>query len=138
MTEIKLKRLSGFKFEASNSIGKTAILDGPAKIGGSDDGLRPMEMLLIGLAGCSSIDVLMILEKGRQEVKDLEVVVQAERADAVPAVFTTINVHFKASGSLTAKRLESAVALSMEKYCSVAAMLDKVAKITHSCEILER
>jgi putative redox protein len=137
MTEIQLKRISGYKFEASNSIGKTAILDGPAKIGGTDDGLRPMEMLLIGLAGCSSFDVLMILEKGRQDVQDLDVSVKAERADAVPAVFTDIHVHFRATGGLTVKRLESAVQMSMEKYCSVSAMLGKAANITFSCEKLE-
>lgn len=136
MTEINLKRISGYKFEASNSLGKTAILDGPAKIGGSDDGLRPMEMLLIGLAGCSSFDVLHTLEKSRQEVKDLNVSVKGERADEIPAVYTHIKVHFTATGNVELKRLERAVALSMEKYCSVSAMLGKTAKIEFSSEVL--
>lgn len=137
MTEINLKRVSGYKFEATNSLGKSAILDGPAKIGGTDDGLRPMEMLLIGLAGCSSFDVLHTLEKGRQEVEDLDVKVTGERADAVPAVYTKIHAHFKASGKVTEKRLAQAVQLSMEKYCSVSAMLGKSAEITFSHEVVE-
>ena len=136
MTEITLKRLSGFKFEAENSLGKKAILDGPAKIGGSDDGVHPMEMVLMGLAGCSSFDVLSILQKGRQRVDDLEVKVQAERADAVPAVFTKIHLHFRASGDVSEKRLAQAVELSMKKYCSVSAMLSKSAEITHSYEVM--
>ena len=135
MTEITLKRKEGFKFEAINSLGKTAILDGPASIGGTDDGVRPMEMVLMGLAGCSSFDVLHILQKGRQDVEDLEVKVKAERVDAVPAVFTKIHLHFIASGGMTEKRLAQAVELSMEKYCSVSAMLAKSVEITHSYEI---
>lgn len=137
MTEVSLKRISGFKFEAVNSLGKTAVLDGPEKIGGTDDGVRPMEMVLMGLAGCSSFDVLHILQKGRQNVEDLEVKVQAERADAVPAVFTKIHLHFIASGEVSEKRLKQAVELSMEKYCSVSAMLSKSAEITHSYELKE-
>lgn len=136
MTEITLTRLSGYQFEARNSLGKTAILDGPAKIGGGDDGLRPMEMLLIGLAGCSGFDVLQTLQKGRQVVEDMEVQVKGERADAVPAIFTRIHVHFKVSGQVTEKRLEQAVSLSMEKYCSVSAMLGKSAKIDYDFEIV--
>ncbi len=134
-TTISLKRVSGYKFEAQNSLDKTMVLDGPAKIGGTDDGFRPMEMLLVGLAGCSSFDVLHTLEKGRQEVEDLDIKVDAERVDAIPAVFSKIHVHFAASGKVTEKRLEQAVSLSIEKYCSVAAMLCKTAEITHSIEI---
>lgn len=136
MTEINLKRIEGLKFEAINSLGKTAILDGPEKIGGTNDGLRPMEMLLIGLAGCSSFDIIHILQKGRQDVQDFDVNVKAERADAIPSVFTDIHLHFKASGQLSQKRLDQAVQLSMEKYCSVSAMLGQSCKITHSCEIV--
>jgi putative redox protein len=135
-TKISLKRVDGYKFEAVNSLNKSVILDGPAKIGGSDDGFRPMEMVLVGLAGCSSFDVLHTLEKGKQEVKDLEISVEAERADAVPAVYTKIHLHFTVSGEVTEKRLEQAVSLSVEKYCSVAAMLVKTATITHSSEII--
>jgi putative redox protein len=136
-TEIKLSRRGGYRFEASNRLGKTAILDGPTKIGGNDDGMRPMEMVLVGLAGCSSFDVLHTLEKGRQKPEDVEVVVTAERADAVPAVFTKIAMHFKVSGAVTEKRLQQAIDLSVEKYCSVAAMLGKTAEISTSYEIVE-
>mgnify|MGYP006198560909 CR=1 FL=1 len=136
MTEINLKRIEGLKFEATNSIGKTAILDGPETIGGTNDGLRPMEMLLIGLAGCSSFDIVHILQKGRQDVQDFDVNVKAERADAIPSVFTDIHLHFKVRGELSQKRLDQAVELSMEKYCSVSAMLGQSCKIAHSCEIV--
>jgi putative redox protein len=134
-TIISLKRVSGYKFEAKNSLDKTVILDGPTKIGGSDDGFRPMEMVLVGLAGCSSFDVLHTLEKGRQEVGNLEITVDAERADAIPAVYTKIHLHFATTGKVTEKRLKQAVSLSVEKYCSVAAMLCKTATITHSIEV---
>ena len=136
-TEIKLSRRGGYRFEASNCLGKTAILDGPVKMGGNDDGMRPMEMVLVGLAGCSSFDVLHTLEKGRQIPEDVDVVVTAERADAVPAVFTKIAMHFKVSGAVTEKRLQQAIDLSVEKYCSVAAMLGKTAEISTSYEIVE-
>lgn len=135
MTEVHLKRLGGYRFEASNSLGKIAILDGPASIGGNDDGIRPMEMVLMGLAGCSSFDVLHILEKGREPIDTLEVHVQAERADAVPAVFTHIVLHFEASGGLSLKKLERAVELSVSKYCSVASMLVLTATIEHRCSL---
>lgn len=136
MTEITLKRLDGFKFEAKNSLGKTAVLDGPASIGGSDDGLRPMEMLLMGLAGCSGFDVLSILLKGRQKVDDFEISVQGDRADDIPKIFTKINVHFKVTGEVSEKRLNDAINLSMDKYCSASAMLSKAAELTSSFEII--
>lgn len=138
MVEVNLNRISGFKFEAQNSLGKSVVLDGPAKIGGTDDGLRPMEMLLIGLAGCSSFDLIHILEKGRDEVFDVDVKVQGERGDDIPSVFTKIHLHFKVSGSFSEKKLQRALQLSMEKYCSAAAMLGKVADISFDYEILNK
>ncbi len=135
MTEIKLKRLSGFRCELSNSLGKTAIIDGSKSIGGTEDGLRPMELLLMGLAGCSGFDVLSILQKGRQDVRDFEVTVKGERAETVPAVFTRILVHYEVSGPVELAKLERAVSLSLEKYCSVSAMLGKTAKIESTCAV---
>lgn len=133
--EVNLRRVSGCKFEATNENGNTATLDGPPSVGGQDAGVRPMEMVLMGLAGCSAVDVLLILEKGRQEVEDLDIRVSAERVDAVPAVFSTIHLHFAASGAVDEKKLQRAVALTMKKYCSVATMLEKTAEITHSCSV---
>ena len=135
MTEIRLERIEGLKFKALNAAGKSALIDGPASLGGSDDGVRPMEMILMGLAGCSSFDILHILKKSRQEVKDFDITVQGDRADAVPSVFTTIRVHFILTGELSEKHVKRAIDLSMEKYCSVSAMLEKSVKIEHSFEI---
>jgi putative redox protein len=120
MTEISLKNLGDFKFEAINSQGKSAILDGPAKIGGTDDGIRPMEMILMGLGGCSVFDMISILRKQRQEVESIDIKVQGERAETVPSVFTKINVIFEAKGKIDPKKLQKAADLSMEKYWSVS------------------
>ena len=133
--DVTLKRLSGFKFEAKNPQGKTAVLDGSINIGGTDDGIRPMEMVLMGLAGCSAFDVLIILEKARQKVADLNISVKGERANVVPAVFTKIHLHWEATGEVLPEKLQRAVALSMEKYCSAAAMLSKTAEITFSSAV---
>jgi putative redox protein len=97
-----------------------------------------MEMLLIGLGGCTAFDVVLMLQKSRQKLIDLEVDVQAERAEEIPKVFTQINVHYKFWGkALSAKHIERAVNLSAEKYCSASRMLDKTAQITSSWEIHE-
>ena len=133
---VNLKLVSGCKFEGTNSLGNKANIEGPPDLGGKNEGVRPMEIILMGLAGCSSLDVLHILKKGKAEVDNLEVDVQAERADAIPAVFTKINLHFKAKGSFTKEKLERAISLSMEKYCSVSKMLESTVKITTSFEML--
>ncbi len=135
MTEVKLNNLGDFKFECVNALGKSAILDGPAKIGGSEDGLRPMEMILMGLGGCSVFDMVSILRKQRQEVEGIDVIVQGERADAVPSVFTQIKIIFEARGKVDPLKLEKAAALSVEKYCSVAAMLEKTVDISFETRI---
>jgi putative redox protein len=105
-------------------------------MGGKNEGVRPMEMILMGLASCSSLDVLHILHKGKSEVTNLEVDVKAERANAIPAVFTNIHLHFKAKGDFTTEKLERAINLSMEKYCSVTKMLESTVNITTSFEIV--
>ena len=128
---IKLKHLSGAKFEAINEEGQTAVLDGPEVVGGKGEGVRPMEMVLMGLAGCAAVDVLLILQKGRQEVVNLDIDVKATRADAVPAVFRDIHIVFTAGGTFTEKQLARAAGLSIEKYCSAAAMLRPGVEITH-------
>ncbi|MBL8993549.1 MAG: OsmC family protein [Spirochaetia bacterium] len=121
--------------EAVNGQGKKVILDASASIGGKEDGFRPMEIMLAGLAGCSGIDILSMLEKGRQKVTDFQVKVNADRAETDPKVFTRIGIHYTVKGEVTDKRMQTAVDLSIEKYCSVAAMLSKTAKIEATYEI---
>ena len=134
--EIKLKRIEGMQFDCLSSAGHTVRIDGPPSIGGTDTGPRPMEMVLLGLAGCSAVDIMMILEKQRQKPADVDITVTAERADTVPAVFTKINIHVECTGGeVVLKKLEKACELSMEKYCSVSRMLESTVEITHSCSV---
>ena len=111
---------------------------GQSESGGRNLGVRPMEMLLLGLGGCSAYDVVHILRKGRQPVTDCVADIDASRAETDPKVFTKIHVHFTVSGkSLDPKRVEQAVKLSAEKYCSASIMLGKAAEITHDFEVVE-
>ena len=129
-TRVKLVQAGAAKFITTNAAGATGVIDGPADLGGENAGLRPMETLLAALAGCSSMDVIKILKKQRQHLERLEVDVNAERADAVPPVFTKIHLRFRAHGAVDLKKLEKAVALSVEKYCSVSKMLEPTVEIT--------
>ncbi|MEP1215231.1 MAG: OsmC family protein [Marinobacter sp.] len=126
-------------FRATSGSGHSVQLDGPPDHGGKDLGPRPMEMMLMGLGGCSSFDVMNILEKSRQDVTACHAELEAERADAVPAVFTRIHLHFVVTGrSLKENLVKRAVSLSAEKYCSASIMLEKAGvEITHSHEIRE-
>lgn len=122
--------------KATNSAGISFNMDGSPEIGGENLGMRPMEVLLSSLAGCSSMDVLSMLKKMREDVQDYKVEITGERdTDQVPAVFKTIHVHFILKGKLSEKNVEKAIVLSMEKYCSVTKMLEKAATITHSYAI---
>jgi putative redox protein len=108
------------------------------KIGGDNLGVRPMEMLLLGVAGCTMIDVVTTLKKMRQELTHCETKVNAERADDHPKVFTDIHIQFLVKGNdLDSKKVEKAITLSAEKYCSASIMLGKTASISHDFEILE-
>lgn len=128
--QIKLVQTGPVKFVATNPAGASAVIDGPADMGGENAGLRPMEMLLLALAGCSSMDVIHIMKKQRQNLERLEVEVDGERADAVPAVFTRIHLHFKGYGLIDLLKFQKAVELSMEKYRSVSKMLQPTVTIT--------
>ncbi len=138
--EVSVSKVAGdaspFKMEAVNSSGKKLAMDASISVGGKEDGFRPMETILAGLAGCSGIDILMMLEKGRQVVTDFKVKVNADRAETDPKVFTKIGIHFTVKGEVTDKRMQAAVDLSIQKYCSVAAMLSKTAKIDATYEIV--
>lgn len=118
--------------------GHALVMDGAPDIGGRNIGPRPTELVLVGLGGCTSIDVMMILQKQRQLVRDCIVEVTAERAENHPKVFTKIHVHFIVKGvGLDPKAVERAVNLSANKYCSISHMLNKTATITHDFEIVE-
>lgn len=125
-------------FVAEADSGHALVMDGSVEIGGRNLGPRPMELLLMGLGGCSSIDVVMILQKSRQDVRDCVVEISARRADQDPKVFTEIHLHFVISGkALDPKRVAHAIGLSAEKYCSASIMLGKTAVVTHDYEIRE-
>ena len=118
--------------------GHAVVMDGPPEHGGRNLGVRPMEMLLLGLGGCTQFDVVHILRKGRHTVDRCDVEIEAERAETEPKVFTRIHVHFIVAGpGLTDKVVARAVNLSAEKYCSASIMLGKVAEITHDFELVD-
>jgi putative redox protein len=131
--------VDGAMFVGESGSGHAVVMDGPESSGGRNMGLRPMEMVLIGTGGCSSFDVVSILKKSRQDVIDCVADIEATRADATPAVFETIHLHFKVSGrGLSEKQVDRAVSLSAEKYCSASIMLAAGGvKITHSFEVIE-
>ena len=134
----RVKLIEGVSFVGQSESGHSVVMDGAPESGGKNLGVRPMEMLLLGLGGCSAFDVVLILRKGRQQVTDCVADLSAERADTDPKVFTKIHVHFTVTGkSLDPKRVEQAVKLSAEKYCSASIMFSKTAEITHDFEIQE-
>ena len=118
--------------------GHAIVMDGPPEIGGGNLGVRPMEMLLLGMAGCTMIDVVSTLKKMREEVVDCQSQVSADRAEEYPKVFTNIHVHFILRGNqLNPSNVDKAIKLSAEKYCSASIMIGKTATITHDYEIIE-
>jgi putative redox protein len=134
----RVKWVEHATFVGETGSGHAVVMDGPPDHGGRNLGPRPMEMLLLGMGGCTAFDVIMILNKARQPVADCVVEIEAARADNEPRVFTAIHVHFIVSGrGLQEKHVQRAVQLSAEKYCSASIMLGKTATITHDFEILE-
>ena len=132
----RVKWLDNMSFVGESGSGHSIVMDGPPEFGGRNLGVRPMEMLLLGLGGCASFDVVSMLKKGKQNLVDCEVEITAERADEEPKVFTKIHLHFVISGNnLSDKRVERAIELSAEKYCSASIMLGKTAMVTHDYEL---
>ncbi|MEX6163151.1 OsmC family protein [Proteus mirabilis] len=130
--EARVKWVEDLSFVGESSSGHQVMMDGNS----GDKAPSPMEMVLIAAGGCSAIDVVSILRKGRHQVTDCEVKLTSKRREEAPRLFTDINLHFIVSGkALTDKIVERAVQLSAEKYCSVSLMLGKAANITHSFEI---
>lgn len=124
------------QFAGESGSGHTVIMDGPPEAGGHNSGVRPMEMLLLGMGACTVFDVVSILKKARQPVKDCIVELSAERADSPPKVFTHIHAHFIVTGNnLKEAQVKRAIQLSAEKYCSASIMLGKTATMTHNYEI---
>jgi putative redox protein len=134
-----VKWVDGMMFLGESGSGHTIVMDGPPDHGGRNMGIRPMEMLLIGLGGCSSFDVVQILQKGRNDLVNCTAELTAERVDAVPAIFSKIHVHFVVKGrNLNSAVVERAVKLSAEKYCSASIMLGNAGvEITHDFEVIE-
>ena len=134
----RVKWLDHMTFVGESGSGHAVVMDGAPEHGGRDLGFRPMEMLLLGVGGCTSFDVVSILKKSRQVVVDCEVRIDSDRAEKIPKVFTRIHVHFIVSGkNLDPAKVEKAVSLSADKYCSASIMLGKTAEMTHDFEIVE-
>ena len=134
----RVKWLDNMTFVGESASGHSVVMDGPPEFGGQNLGIRPMEMLILGLGGCSSFDVMLILQKSRQQVDHCEVELEYDRATDNPKVYTRIHMHFIVTGrELDAKKVERAISLSAEKYCSASVMLGKTATITHDFEIVE-
>jgi putative redox protein len=138
MIKIELNRLNdAFHFEASNEQGNKVHMDASPDIGGTDQGMRPMQMLLAAMGGCSAIDVINILKKQKQNLKDIKVTVTGEREkDAIPSLYTEVHAHFRLFGDIDKEKALKAVNLSIEKYCSVSKTLEAKAKITYSVEVI--
>ena len=135
---ISVNWIDGMLMVGKSHSGHSITMDGPPEIGGNNLGVRPMEMLLLGVAGCTMIDVVTTLKKMRQDLTKCETKLSAERADEHPKVFTDIHIQFIVKGQdLDPKKVEKAITLSAEKYCSASIMLGKTASITHDFEIVE-
>ncbi len=133
---VSVKWIDGVSFVGESGSGHAVVLDGALENGGRNIGMRPMEMMLIGMGGCTSFDVVAILKKARQSITDCVVEIVATRADEIPKVFTKIHVHFVVTGdNLNPAQVERAIKLSAEKYCSASIMLSKSVEITHDFEI---
>lgn len=134
----RVKWVEEMSFLGTTESGHAVLMDGPPDAGGRNLGPRPMEMLLLGAGGCTAFDVVSILKKGRHDVRDCEVQIDAERAASDPKVFTRIHLHFVVSGkALKHEAVERALKLSAEKFCSATIMLGKTADVTHDFELVE-
>jgi putative redox protein len=130
--------IDGMMMVGESASGHAVVMDGPENLGGKNLGIRPMEMLLLGMGGCTTIDVMSMLKKMREEVRDCRAEISAERADDHPKVFTKIHIHFVVEGvNLDEKKVGKAIGLSADKYCSASIMLGKTAVVTHDFEIHE-
>jgi putative redox protein len=133
-----VKWLDHMSFVGESGSGHSVVMDGPPDDGGRNMGIRPMEMVLLGMGGCTAFDVVHILKRARQDIVDCHVELEAERATEIPKVFTKIHAHYIIKGKgLDAKKVERAITMTAEKYCSVSIMLANCVEITHDFEIIE-
>jgi putative redox protein len=133
-----VKWIDNMLMVGESASGHAVVMDGPEALGGKNLGVRPMEMLLLGMGGCTTVDVVSTLKKMREKVRDCHVELSAERSAEHPKIFTKIHLHFVLKGEqLNAKKVEKAINLSTEKYCSATIMLGKMAKITHDFSLYE-
>jgi len=134
----RVKWLDNMSFVGETGSGHSVVMDGALESGGRNLAARPMEMVLIGMGGCTAFDVVMILQKARQPINDCIVELTAERSEEIPKVFTKIHAHYIVKGKgLSEKQVEKAVNLTAEKYCSVSIMLAATAQVTHDFEIID-
>lgn len=133
---VTLERVGPVQFEARAPDGTKTMIDGPATLGGTGAGMRPMEMFLCSLAGCAAMDVVMILEQQKQSIDSMKIEVEGQRADAVPAVYERVMMRFVLSGEIADNKLQRAVSLSVEKYCSVATMLLPTVVVSFEAELV--
>lgn len=138
--KIHLKRVNdSVLFEATNGRGHTVRIEGSRDIGGTDSAPSPTEYLIMSQAGCTAIDVVELLKKMRQPLNHLEIETEAHRdPDRIPKVFTGIHLHYKLYGNVLPEKAEKAITMSIDKYCTVSKMIDQVAKITHSFEVIRQ
>ena len=138
MIKIELNRIDeDFNMEAVNEAGNKLLMDADPSIGGHGLGMRPMQLLLAAFGGCSAIDLIGILRKQKEPLKDLKITVTGEREKGVvPSLYTEVHAHFRLFGNINQEKAQKAVSLSVDKYCSVAKTLEKTAKVTHSFEIV--
>jgi len=133
-----VKWLDHMSFVGESGSGHSVVMDGPPEDGGRNLGVRPMEMVLLGMGGCTAFDTVLILQRARQDITDCRVELEAERASEVPRVFTKIHAHYVITGrGLSDKQVARAVNMTAEKYCSVSIMLATSVEITHDFEIIE-
>lgn len=137
MPNAKIKYTSGLQFVGEADSGHAIVMDGDEKFGGRNTGLRPMELLLIGVGGCSGMDIVSVLKKKKERLTDLEINVSGKKAEEYPQKYTEINIEYIVKGKgLSEEAVKKAVNLSMDKYCSVKATLEGSAKITFSYKII--
>ncbi len=138
MSNARIKWVDGLQFVGESGTGHAIVMDGDTDVGGSNTGMRPMEMLLVGLGGCSGMDVASVLQKKKQIITDIEINVAGEKADSYPKKYTGIQIEFIITGKdLSEDAVKKAVDLSMQKYCSVKATLEGTATISYSYKVVE-
>lgn len=138
MAEVTVKQVQGATFAVKGKTNHWTVIDGPEQFGGSDAASKPMELVLFGLGGCTAMDVVSLLKKMRIDVDDFKIDIDHERAEDHPKVYTKIDMTYHFYGkSLPVAKLEKAVSLSKDRYCSVSAMLSKTAEITAKVEVHE-